>query len=61
LRDWGNTNNVEKTIYGGTAPSVSNILASGTKILLGFLILGERKRIVDFIDRKNNEEVEENY
>ncbi len=44
-----------KSFNGHTAPAMSNMLASGTKILLALLILGERKRIVDFIESKKIE------
>lgn len=41
-------------------PIVSNLIVSGAKIVIGFLILGERKRIVDIIQSKKREEPEEN-
>ena len=51
---------MKKSVYVSTAPSVANILASGAKILLALLILGERNSIVDFIEGKKKEESDDN-
>lgn len=33
-------------------PSISNLIVSGIKILLAFLMIGERKRIIQFINKE---------
>jgi len=49
----------EKNLTRGmTKPNYSYIITSGVKIILGFLIIGERKRIVEFAtsrQKKNHE------
>jgi len=47
------------SLYGGDAPGWGNIISCAAKILLALLIIGERKRIVDFITGKNKVEMEE--
>jgi len=39
-------------------PDYSRIVFSGIKILIGLLLIGERKRIVAFVDRKEDEQVQ---
>jgi len=40
-------------------PSISNMLISGIKILIAFLILGERKKIIELISKdQNNKQAE---
>ncbi len=46
----------KKSFYGATAPSISNMVASFAKVLLGLLILGERKRILAFFENKKLED-----
>jgi hypothetical protein len=46
----------KKSFYGATAPSISNMVASFAKVLLGLLILGERKRILTFFENKKFED-----
>lgn len=48
-----------KSFYGTTPPSIANIMATGAKILLALLILGERKRIVQFIENKKSIEADD--
>ena len=49
-----------KSFYLGTAPSIANLLSSGSKILLALLILGERNKISGFILNKKSEEIDIN-
>ena len=49
--------------YNPTKPDFSNMVFSAAKIIIGLLLLGERKRIVDFIENKkptiSEEEIEQ--
>ena len=50
----------EKNITRGmTKPNYSYIIISGVKILIGLLIIGERKRIVELIVKRNHKQVDE--
>ena len=45
----------EKNLTRGmTKPNISYLITSGVKIILGLLIFGERKRIVEFIVKRQN-------
>lgn len=39
-------------MHGMTKPNYSYIVVSGVKIIIGLLIIGERKRIVEFVERR---------
>ena len=41
-------------LYGSAEPTQTNMLLPSTKIIIGLLILGERKRIADFLANKTN-------
>lgn len=43
---------------GMTKPNLSYIITSGVKIIPGLLILGERKRIVEFVVKRQDGEEE---
>ncbi len=44
----------EKSLTHGIAkPNYSYIIISATKIIIGLLIIGERKRIVEFVENRN--------
>jgi NADH:ubiquinone oxidoreductase subunit 5 (subunit L)/multisubunit Na+/H+ antiporter MnhA subunit len=45
--------------HGMTKPNYSYIVISGVKIIIGLLIIGERKRIVEFVVRRQGKKVEE--
>lgn len=46
----------EKNLTRGmTKPNISYLITSGVKIILGLLILGERKRIVEFVVKRQDE------
>ena len=45
---------------GMTKPNYSFIVVSGVKIIIGLLIIGERKRIVEFVERRQVKKEEEN-
>jgi len=45
--------------HGMTKPNYSYIVVSGVKIIIGLLIIGERKRIVEFVERRQDKKVEE--
>ena len=46
--------------HGMTKPNYSYIVVSGVKIIIGLLIIGERKRIVDFVEKRKVTKEEEN-
>jgi len=41
-------------------PNFSYIIISGVKIIIGLLIIGERKRIVDFVEKRQVKKEGEN-
>jgi len=45
---------------GMTKPNYSYIVVSGVKIIIGLLIIGERKRIVEFVEKRQVKKEEEN-
>jgi hypothetical protein len=45
--------------YNPVKPDASYMVFSAAKIIIGLLILGERKRIVDFIENRKNTNTEE--
>jgi hypothetical protein len=51
----------QKTIlrYTEKQPDLSYAVMTGAKIILGLLILGERKRIVEFIESKQKVKIDE--
>lgn len=51
----------EKNLTRGmTKPNYSYIVISGVKIIIGLLIIGERKRIVDFVEKRRDKKEDEN-
>ena len=51
----------EKSLtHGMTKPNFSFIIISAVKIIIGLLIIGERKRIVEFVERRQSQKQEEN-
>ena len=51
----------EKDITQGmTKPNYFYIVISGVKIIIGLLIIGERKRIVEFVEKRQDKKEEEN-
>ena len=50
----------EKNITQGmTKPNYSYIVISGVKIIIGLLIIGERKRIVEFVEKRQDKKEKE--
>ena len=47
-------------MHGMTKPNYSYIVVSGVKIIIGLLIIGERKRIVEFVEKRQDKKKEEN-
>lgn len=46
--------------YGATKPEISYSIYAGVKIIIGLLLIGERKRIVEFVEsRQSSSKVEE--
>jgi len=45
--------------YSGNQPDFSYAIITGVKIILGFLILGERRRIVEFIEARQRKDIDE--
>jgi len=46
--------------HGLTKPNYSYIVVSGVKIIIGLLIIGERTRIVEFVEKREDRKEEEN-
>jgi len=46
--------------HGMTKPNYSYIVVSGVKIIIGLLIIGERKRIVEFVEKRQDKKEEKN-
>jgi hypothetical protein len=45
--------------FQATKPSISNLMVSGIKIVIGFLIIGERKKIIQLIQKDEPVQEEE--
>ena len=45
----------KRMTYGATNPSITYTIQSGTKILIGLLLVGNQRQIVNFIERKKRD------